>query len=78
MACDPIVVTVPPEGSLLRIDSPDASLDIVATLWTGFRGVKAVDLAEVDRVLRPSGRLLVVHDYGRDDVSTLREPDAPE
>ena len=30
--------------------------------------------AEADRVLRPGGRLLVVHDYGRDDVSALRGP----
>ena len=36
------------------------------------------ELAEADRVLRPGGRLLVVHDYGRDDVSALRDPDAPE
>ena len=35
-------------------------------------------LAEVDRALRPDGRLLVVHDYGRDDVCRLGEPDAPE
>ena len=33
---------------------------------------------DVCRVLKPGGRLLVVHDYGRDDVSTLRDPDAPE
>ena len=30
------------------------------------------ELAEAARVLRPGGRLLVVHDYGRDDVSRLR------
>jgi len=29
------------------------------------------DLAEADRVLRPGGRLLVVQDYGRDDLSRL-------
>ncbi len=29
------------------------------------------------RVIRPGGRLLVVHDYGRDDVSRLRG-DLPE
>ncbi len=74
----PIVVAPAPEGRSLGIDARDASLDVVATLWTGFRGVEAADLAEVDRVLRPGGRLLVVHDYGRDDVSTLRDPDAPE
>jgi hypothetical protein len=67
-----------PLAEPLRIDRPDASLDAVVSLWSGFRGVDAVDLAEVDRVLRPDGRLLVVHDYGRDDVSALRPADAPE
>ena len=44
----------------------------------GFRGVATADLAEADRALRPGGRLLVVHDYGRDDVSALHDPQAPE
>jgi hypothetical protein len=39
--------------------------------------VDAAELAAADRVLRPGGRLLVVHDYGRDDVSQLRG-DLPE
>lgn len=65
-------------ASPLRIGLPDGSLDAVVSLWTGFRGVDAADVAEVDRVLRPDGRLLVVHDYGRDDISSLRPPDAPE
>ena len=55
----------------------DASADAIVSVWSAFRGVDAATLAEVDRVLRPGGRLLVVHDYGRDDVSRLRG-DLPE
>jgi SAM-dependent methyltransferase len=62
----------------LRLDLPDASLDAVVALWGGFRGVRPEDLREADRVLRPSGRLLVVHDYGRDDVSALVDGQLPE
>jgi SAM-dependent methyltransferase len=49
----------------------DASADVVVSYWTSFRGVSPAELAEAGRVLRPGGRLLVVHDYGRDDVSHL-------
>jgi hypothetical protein len=48
------------------------SVDVVVARWSGFRGAAAGDVADADRVLRPDGRLLVVHDYGRDDVSRLR------
>ena len=55
----------------------EESVDVVVGLWSLFRGVTATDLAAVDRILRPGGRLLVVHDYGRDDVSRL-QPDREE
>ncbi len=67
-----------PLSDPFRLDVPDGSLDAVVSLWSGFRGVVEADLVEVDRALRPGGRLLVVHDYGRDDVSALADPDAPE
>jgi hypothetical protein len=60
-----------------RIDALDASADVVLGLWSAFRGVDPEEEAEVDRVLRPGGRHLAVHDYGRDDVSRLRG-DRPE
>jgi len=56
---------------------PDASADAIVSAWAGFRGVDPAEIAEADRVLRPGGRLLVIHDYGRDDVSRLR-CDLPE
>lgn len=54
-----------------RTDLPDASVDAVVGLWSAFRGVDAAEMAEADRILRPGGRFLAVHDYGRDDVSRL-------
>ncbi|MCI0347377.1 MAG: hypothetical protein L0221_18340, partial [Chloroflexi bacterium] len=55
----------------LRLAAADASADVVIGLWSAFRGVDPGEVAEVDRVLRPGGRHLAVHDYGRDDVSRL-------
>lgn len=55
----------------------DDSADVMASLWTAFRGDLGPAVAEAERVLRPGGRLLVLHDYGRDDVSRLRG-DLPE
>jgi hypothetical protein len=59
-------------GSPIRFDLAPSSADAIVTLWSSFRGVDPADIAKADRVLRPGGRLLVVHDYGRDDVSILR------
>jgi hypothetical protein len=58
-------------------DLPGASADAIVSSWSGFRGFDPDEVAAADRVLRPGGRLLVVHDYGRDDVSRLRG-DLPE
>jgi SAM-dependent methyltransferase len=62
----------------LRFERTDGSLDTIVAMWSAFRGADAASLAEADRVLTPGGRLLVVHDYGRDDVSALADPDAPQ
>jgi SAM-dependent methyltransferase len=62
------VVAGKPEATGL----PDASVDAVVGMWSAFRAPAEAETAEADRILRPDGRLLVVHDYGRDDVSRLR------
>jgi hypothetical protein len=52
----------------------DASADVLVSCFDRFRGALAEssgDLAQAERVLRPGGRLLVVHDYGRDDAAKL-------
>jgi hypothetical protein len=54
--------------------------DALVSCWSAFHGVDAGDLTEAARIVRPGGRLLVVHDYGRDDVSQLHagEGERPE
>jgi hypothetical protein len=64
-------VTVTRWGDLPRSEIADASADVLVGYWTSFRGTDPAELAEAARILRPGGRLLAVHDYGRDDVSRL-------
>jgi hypothetical protein len=72
------LTTVAPETPF-RLPVEDASTDVVVGLWSAFRGVDKREVADVNRVLRPGGRHLAVHDYGRDDVSRLHaEDERPE
>jgi hypothetical protein len=55
-------------------DLPDASADVLVAWRTGFHpsgGDWQDDLVQAGRVLRDTGRLLVVKDYGRDEVTPL-------
>ncbi len=70
-------VTAIPALKAGRAAPPADSADVVVAWWSAFRGVDAAEAKEAERLLRPGGRLLVVHDYGRDDVSRLRG-DQPE
>ena len=64
-------VTFADASNPAKVDAPDASADVVASLWNAFRGDIGPTVAEARRILRPGGRLLVLNDYGRDDVSRL-------
>jgi len=67
-----------PDGSSMAA-LPDGRADVIVSAWTGFRpGSPDWDeqLAQSRRVLRPDGRLLVIHDYGRDEVTGLFEDPA--
>lgn len=65
-------------GTAASTGLADGSVDRVIACWSAFRDDAPDDLVDVDRILRDGGRLLVLHDYGRDDVSRLRGPDQPE
>ena len=51
--------------------TPKPSADALVAAWSAFRGFDPGEMAEADRIVRAGGRLLIVHDYGRDDVSRL-------
>jgi hypothetical protein len=68
-------VTVVDSTGPTAFAAPEASADVVVGLWSAFRGAGSGELAAASRLLRPGGRLLIVHDYGRDDVSELRGSD---
>jgi hypothetical protein len=60
---------------------PRGLADAVVSCWAGFRGGSPdteAQIREAELVLRPGGRLLVIHDYGRADVSLLLDDEARE
>src|ERR1035437_9135721 len=51
---------------------PEGGADAVVVFWSDLATPGSPFIADAMRLLRPGGRLLVVHDYGRDDVWRLR------
>jgi SAM-dependent methyltransferase len=71
-------VTVLP-NSVEAIPLDDASVDIAYATWSCFFGPGSeLGLSEVERVLRPAGTLLVVQNYGRDELAQAWTPDEAE
>jgi hypothetical protein len=54
---------------------PEGGADAVVVFWSNLATPGSPFIVDAMRLLRPGGRLLIVHDYGRDDVWRLR-PDA--
>jgi SAM-dependent methyltransferase len=55
----------------LLADLPAGEADAVVVPWSELATPGSALIAERERLLRPGGRLLLVHDYGRDDVWAL-------
>jgi SAM-dependent methyltransferase len=65
-------VTLVESSGPAPFDTPDRSADVVVAFWSSFQAAPPDQMAHAGRLLRPGGRLLVLHDYGRDDLATLR------
>jgi SAM-dependent methyltransferase len=60
-------------AALARLaELPVGEADAVIVPWSELATPGSAFIAEAERLLRPGGRLLLVHDYGRDDVWGLR------
>jgi hypothetical protein len=69
-------LTVVADPAAERDCASDASADIVVAFWAAFDGQdRAEQLAHAERLLRPEGQLIVVLDYGRDDLDVVRGPE---
>ena len=60
-------------AALARLaELPAAEADTVIVPWSELATPGSAFIEAAERLLRPGGRLLIVHDYGRDDVWSLR------
>lgn len=64
-------------GPILPDPLAPGGADVVIGAWSAFRGADDAEIAEARARLRPAGRLLAIHDYGRDEIDRL-EGDRPE
>ncbi len=51
---------------------PAGKADVVVAFWSEHAVPGSAFIGAAERLLRPTGRLLLIHDYGRDDVWNLR------
>jgi SAM-dependent methyltransferase len=63
------------EGAATSLPLRDGAVDIVLTSLIDPDDGSLPAIEEARRVLRPGGRLIVIGHYGRDDVSSLLEPE---
>lgn len=60
-------------AALVQLEQlPTAEADAVIVAWSELATPGSAFIVAAERLLRPDGRLLVIHDYGRDDVWGLR------
>jgi len=73
-ALDPTAPDPTASDPTMAAGHADGRADVLVVAWSAFRDPTPAELAAAERLLRPGGRLLVIQDYGRDDVSRLYGP----